>query len=62
MWQFVNYVTISVIYKYNLISNSNEVLEFNCGNSMKGLKCLFAFIYITFLKNCYLFIQLNNSI
>ena len=48
--------------KSNFIVNSNELLEFNCGNSMKGLKCLFFLFYITFLKNFYLFIQPNNSI
>jgi len=48
--------------KSNFIVNSNELLEFNCGNSMNGLKCLFILIYITFLKNCYLFIQPNNSL
>lgn len=48
--------------KLNFIVNSNELLEFNCGNSMKGLTCLFILIYITFLKNRYLFIKLNDSI
>jgi hypothetical protein len=48
--------------KSNFIVNNNELLEFYCGNSMSGLKCLLGFIYISFLKNRYLFIQLNNSI
>ena len=46
--------------KLNFIVNSNELLEFYCGNSMHGLKWLLVFVYITFLKNCYLFIKPNN--
>jgi hypothetical protein len=48
--------------KSNFVVNNNELLEFNCGNSMNGLKCLFSLIYVTFLKNSYLFIQPNNNI
>lgn len=48
--------------KLKFVVNSNELLEFNCGNSMNGLKCIFVLIYITFLKNCYLFVRPNNSI
>ncbi|MDV3428001.1 MAG: hypothetical protein LIR50_13430 [Bacillota bacterium] len=46
--------------KLNFIVNSNELLEFYCGNSMNGLKWLLVFVYITFKKNCYLFIQPNK--
>lgn len=46
--------------KLNFIVNSNELLEFYCGNSMYGLKWFLIFIYITFLKNSYLFIQPNK--
>ena len=45
--------------KLNFIVNSNELLEFYCGISMNGLKWLLVFVYITFLKNCYLFVLLN---
>jgi len=44
------------------IVKDNELVEFNCGNSMKGLKRLLGLIYITFLKNNYLFIKLTNDI
>ncbi|WP_238883875.1 hypothetical protein [Clostridium sp. YIM B02551] len=43
--------------KVTFIAKNNELKEFNCGNSMKGLKCLLVFVYITFLKNNYLFIN-----
>lgn len=46
--------------KSNFIVNSNELLEFYCGNSINGLKVLLIFIYITFLRNRYLFIQPNK--
>ncbi len=46
--------------KLNFIVNSNELLEFYCGNSMNGLKLLLVFVYITFLKSSYLFIQPNK--
>ncbi|MBL4933194.1 hypothetical protein [Clostridium paridis] len=43
--------------KVTFIAKDNELKEFNCGNSMEGLKCLLVFVYITFLKNNYLFIN-----
>ena len=35
----------------------NEVIEFDCGNSMSGWRLLLGFIYVTFLKNKYLWIK-----
>ncbi|SEW39560.1 hypothetical protein [[Clostridium] fimetarium] len=35
----------------------NETLEFNCGNSIDKSKLLKGFLYITFLKNNYLWIK-----
>ena len=32
----------------------NEILEFECANSMRGWRILFNIIYITFLRNKYL--------
>ncbi|MBU3113650.1 hypothetical protein [Clostridium lacusfryxellense] len=46
--------------KSNFTVNSNELLEFYCGNSINGLKRLLIFIYITFLKNRYLFLNQIN--
>jgi hypothetical protein len=37
----------------------NAVIEFDCGNSMSGWRLLFGFIYITFLKNKYLWIKIK---
>lgn len=48
--------------KLNFSIKDNQVLNFNCGNSMNGLKCLLFLIYVTFLKNSYLFIEYDNNI
>ena len=38
-------------------STDNEILEFDCGNNINPLKLLRGFLYITFLKNKYLWIK-----
>lgn len=35
----------------------NETIEFDCGNSMHTWRILFSLIYVTFLKNKYLWIK-----
>lgn len=40
----------------------NKETELQCGNSMSGFKRLFPFIYITFLKNKYLFIKVKEKV
>lgn len=45
--------------KIDFIISENETIEFKCGNSMKGWRILFSIIYVTFLKNKYLWI--NNT-
>ena len=36
---------------------ANEVITFNCGNSMKGWKIFFSFLYVTIFKNRYLWLE-----
>lgn len=36
----------------------NQTIEFECGNSITGWKLIFVCIYITFLKNRYLWINI----
>ncbi len=42
--------------------SENEVIEFECGNSITGWKRLFCIIYIIFLKNKYLWIKTKLTI
>lgn len=35
----------------------DELIEFDCGNSMNGFKILLVYFYITFFKNHYLWIK-----
>jgi hypothetical protein len=39
--------------------NDNNIMEIECGNSIKGWKRLILLIYICFFKNKYLFIKLK---
>lgn len=48
--------------KIDFYVSNNEIIEFECGNSMSGWKILFALIYITFLKNKYLWIKIKNKV
>ena len=41
--------------------SENEVIEFDCGSSLTGWRLFINIIYITFLKNKYLWIKTNNS-
>jgi hypothetical protein len=43
--------------KIDFYISENETIEFRCGNSMNGWRILFPLIYITFLKNKYLWIN-----
>lgn len=43
--------------KLTFNKSDNELIELQCGNSMSGLKILFAYIFISFLKNKYLFVK-----
>lgn len=42
--------------------SDNETIEFECGNSMNGWRIWFGFIYITFLKNKYLWIKTKTEV
>lgn len=48
--------------KIDFYVSDNELIEFECGNSMKSWRILFAFIYITFLKNKYLWIKIKKEV
>ncbi len=39
----------------------NNIIEFECGNSIRGLKRLVLLVYIFFLKNKYLFIKFKDK-
>lgn len=43
--------------KLTFVETDNKAIELKCGNSMNGFKILFPLIYVTFLKNRYLFIK-----
>lgn len=47
--------------KLTFSDNHKEVIELQCGNSMNGFKKLFPFLYISFLKNKYLFIKFKET-
>jgi len=44
------------------VESENRLIEFQCGNSMQGLKKLLILMYISILKNKYLFINIKESI
>lgn len=44
------------------IESKNKLIEFQCGNSVQGLKKLLTLLYISILKNKYLFIKCKDSI
>ena len=39
----------------------NELIEFDCGNSMSGWRVLLTIVYITFLKNKYLWLKIKRA-
>ena len=43
--------------KVDFYISQNELIEFECANSMKGWRLLLSFIYIIFLKDKYLWIK-----
>ncbi|MPM33947.1 hypothetical protein SDC9_80528 [bioreactor metagenome] len=43
--------------KVNFNASKDEEVEFECGGSMRGWKLFLGLIYITFLKNKYLWIK-----
>lgn len=43
--------------KIEFTISENETVEFECGNSMNKWRILLAILYITFLKNKYLWIR-----
>ena len=45
----------------NFYATKDETIEFECGSSIKGVKSLFAFVYITFLKDKYLWLKLKDK-
>jgi hypothetical protein len=47
--------------KLTFNKDDNEVIELQCGNSMNGLKILFVYIFISFLKSRYLFIKFKDD-
>ena len=40
----------------------NETIEFECGNSMNNWRIFISIIYITFLKNKYLWIKIKKRV
>jgi hypothetical protein len=48
----------SNIIEFNV--SANETVEFECGNSMDGMRILLSLVYITFLKNKYLWIKVKK--
>lgn len=38
----------------------NEILNFVCGSNLKGLKLFLSLLYITFWRNKYLYIELDD--
>lgn len=46
--------------KLDFYASENEVIEFDCDCSIKGWRILINIIYITFLKNKYLWIKKKN--
>ncbi|MBU3218274.1 hypothetical protein LL033_26145 (plasmid) [Clostridium estertheticum] len=44
------------------VESKNKLIEFKCGNSVQGLKKLLNLLYISILKNKYLFINFKDSI
>ena len=48
--------------KIEFYASSDEVIEFDCGISISGWRTLLSFIYITFLKNKYLWIKMKNKV
>lgn len=47
--------------KLNFSTSDNETIFFDCGNYMNGWKQLLFPLYITFLKNKYLFLEETNK-
>lgn len=47
--------------KLPFVESVNQVIELQCGNSMSGFKVLLPYIYISFLKNRYLFIKFKDN-
>ena len=47
--------------KLNFSNSDNETIFFDCGNYMNGWKQLLFPLYITFLKNKYLFLEETNK-
>lgn len=48
--------------KIDFIASENEALEFDCGSSMSGWKILLSPIYITFLRNNYLWVKMKRKV
>lgn len=46
----------------NFVESANNIIEFQCGNSMKGLKRLLVLLYISVFKNKYLFLKIKDNI
>ncbi len=44
------------------IESKDKFIEFECGNSVKGLKKILTLLYISFFKNKYLYIKYKDSI
>ncbi len=47
--------------KVNFFISEDEVIAFDCGNSLNGWKIFFNMIYITFLKNQYLWLKIKDK-
>lgn len=47
--------------KLDFKATANELCEFDCGNSMKSWRVFFSLIYISFLKNQYLWLKVKNG-
>ncbi|QVK19514.1 hypothetical protein KHQ81_00775 [Mycoplasmatota bacterium] len=48
--------------KIDFYVSENEVIKFDCGSSIRGWRILINLIYITFLKNKYLWIKIKDKI
>ena len=46
--------------KINLNFTNNEIIEFDCGNSMKGWRVFFSLIYVSIFKNQYLWLKIKD--
>ncbi|MBU3214010.1 hypothetical protein LL033_20480 [Clostridium estertheticum] len=44
------------------VESNDKLIGFNCGNSVQGLKKLLGVLYISILKNKYLFIKIKDTV